>query len=74
MKIGMLWYDDEKTRSLEEKITRAVAYYREKYGEPNTCYIHPSAMNGIESVGGVALKARRETHVDNFWIGVSDEL
>ena len=30
--VGMLWLDDDKERPIEEKIRRAAAYMKEKYG------------------------------------------
>lgn len=47
MRIGLLWYDDDPRRGLEDKVGRAAERYREKYGRwPNTCYVHPTAMAG----------------------------
>lgn len=45
METGLLWYDDDPRRGLEDKIGRAAERYREKYGRwPNTCYVHPQAV------------------------------
>jgi hypothetical protein len=45
MNVGLLWYDGDPRRSLEDKIGRAAQRYREKYGRwPNTCYVHPQAV------------------------------
>jgi hypothetical protein len=45
MEIGLLWYDGDPKRPLEDKIGRAAERYREKYGRwPNTCYVHPHAV------------------------------
>lgn len=45
MEIGLLWYDGDPARPLEEKIGRAAKRYREKHGrEPNTCYVHPGVV------------------------------
>jgi hypothetical protein len=45
MDIGLLWYDNDPRRTLEDKIGLAAERYREKYGRwPNTCYVHPQAM------------------------------
>lgn len=47
MDIGLLWYDGDPKRSLEDKIGQAARHYREKYGRwPNTCYVHPKAVDG----------------------------
>ena len=41
MNVGLLWYDNDAKRTLEDKIGQAAKRYREKYGRwPNTCYVH----------------------------------
>jgi hypothetical protein len=45
MDVGLLWYDSDPGRTLEDKIGRAAQRYREKHGRwPNTCYVHPQAV------------------------------
>jgi hypothetical protein len=45
MKAGLLWYDDDPRRGLEDKVQQAALRYREKYGRwPNTCYVHPQVV------------------------------
>lgn len=45
MEIGLLWYDDDPHRGLEDKVERAAQRYREKYGRwPNTCFVHAPAV------------------------------
>ena len=45
MQTGLLWYDDDPRRGLEDKIGRAAQRYREKYGRwPNACYVHPQGV------------------------------
>jgi hypothetical protein len=45
MDTGLLWFDDDPRRGLEDKVGRAAQRYREKYGRwPNTCYVHPGAV------------------------------
>jgi hypothetical protein len=45
MDIGMLWYDDDGKRPLDEKVARAAAYYRAKYGvQPTECYVNPGTL------------------------------
>lgn len=47
MDFGLLWYDGDPRRALEDKIGRAAERYREKYGRwPNTCYVHPQVVGG----------------------------
>lgn len=74
MDIGMLWFDDSQL-SLDEKISRAVAFYDEKYGRtPTLCLVHPTTLNGGEGkVSGVQIRQARTVMPDHFWIGVDKE-
>jgi len=45
VQIGLLWFDDDPRRGLEDKVGRAAQRYREKYGRwPNMCYVHPQVV------------------------------
>lgn len=79
MEIGMLWYDDDPKRTLEEKIARAVNFYRTKYGrDANTCYVHPSLLGDTipeqtfrqVNVTGVKVKPNGTVIRNHMWLGV----
>jgi hypothetical protein len=84
MRVGLLWYDSDPKRALEDKIAPAVERYREKYGRwPNTCYVHP-AVTGVQSEEGSALACRLQEPeavirvvaasnvlLHHFWLGES---
>lgn len=75
MDIGMLWYDDDAKRKLEDKVSRAVAYYRTKYGtQPNVCFVNPAVLaNGQATVTvGVHVRPARTILPHHFWLGVSE--
>lgn len=81
MDIGMLWYDDDGKRQLDEKVARAVEYYRAKYGvQPTECYVHPGMLGdgqpssgaGQIVAGGVRLRANRTVIKNHFWLGVGE--
>ena len=48
MEIGLLWCDNGKKKTLEEKVNEAVATYLSKPRfagkKPDTCYVHPSML------------------------------
>jgi hypothetical protein len=74
MEIGMLWFDDSHL-SLTEKISRAVAFYDEKYGRaPTLCLANPITVNGGERiVAGVQVRQARTVMPNHFWIGVDEK-
>ncbi|MCZ7543150.1 MAG: hypothetical protein M5R40_06250 [Anaerolineae bacterium] len=75
MKVGLLWFDDDKRRTLPEKVARAAAYYEEKYEvTPTVCYVHPSALEGISvQANGVDVRPAPTVLPNHFWIGVDDQ-
>jgi hypothetical protein len=76
MDIGMLWYDDDNKAKLDEKVARAVEYYRAKYGvQPTECYVHPGMLGeGQPAIAaGVRLRGSGTVIKNHFWLGVGDE-
>lgn len=76
MNIGMLWFDDDAKRVLDEKVARAVEYYQKKYGrKPTDCYLHPSLLpEGVDMAGGVRLRSASNILIHHFWVGVADKV
>jgi hypothetical protein len=74
MEVGMLWFDDDSRRGLEEKVARAAAHYKQKYGQmPTLCFVNPGTLNGGPDVAaGVQIKPVRTVLPNHFWIGVGD--
>ena len=76
MKTGLLWFDDDPRKGLEEKVQRTAAHYERKHGRPpNLCFVHPSALDGggkrpIRKVGGVEIRTGRSVLPSHFWLGV----
>ncbi len=88
MKSGMLWFDDDPKRSIEEKVERAAERFREKYGVvPNLCYANPrtvesgqraialklAAGNSGKGQACVAVRQARSILPNHFWLGVSEQ-
>ena len=61
MKSGMLWLDADARRTLDEKVQRAVDYYRQKYGSaPDLCLVNTATFAEEEmSVGPVKVQRTR---------------
>jgi hypothetical protein len=75
MDIGMLWYDDDSKRHLDEKVARAVAFYRAKYGvQPTECYVHPGLLPVDQQAmaAGVRVRGNRTVIKNHLWLGVGD--
>ena len=67
MSIGVLWFDDDPARTLDEKVQAACARHAQKFGvAANTVYVHPSEVGtGLVTVmttsGGAQVIANKST-------------
>lgn len=73
MHTGMLYFDNEKTTTLQQKIIKARDYYVKKYGRtPNLCMVNPAAFEPME-IEGLTIKAYRPVLPGHLWIGIEDK-
>jgi len=79
MKVGLLWFDDDPQRAIEEKVRRAAKRYREKFGRAaNTCYVNPVSLQGDGHsrdgfrCGRVKMIVTPKVLPHHFWLGVAD--
>lgn len=73
MKVGLLWYDDDPARSLQEKVKRAASAYKRKHGvRPNRCCVHPAMLDGNITVSGVDVVPLGTVLRHHLWVGVSE--
>lgn len=77
MNIGMLWLDDDKRRTFEEKVKRAAEYYSEKYGRfPELCLVNTNMLAGSASdeenkkVGRIEVQRTQTVLPHHFWLGM----
>jgi len=67
MSIGVLWFDDDPVRTLDEKVQAACGRHWIKFGtRANTVYVHPSEVEtGLTTVmtsgGGAQVIANKAT-------------
>lgn len=73
LKVGLLWFDDARDRSLDDKIARAAQHYCAKYGcAPNVCYVSASLAADLPpSSNGLRLKSAPNILPNHFILGVS---
>ncbi len=75
MKQGLLWFDNDSKRSLEDKIAQAVERYVQKFGhQPNICYVNPQMIveqDAVRLSKQVRLATARNVLPHHFWVGVT---
>jgi hypothetical protein len=72
---GLLWFDADPKRALNEKVAQAADRYRHKFGrKPNLCYVNPMMLPGSEPAecNGVRLVPSRSVLKHHFWIGIEE--
>lgn len=76
MNAGMMWFDNDPKTTLMQKIERAAAYYREKYGRtPNVCLVNPQMMTEPQlHAGHIVVQTQRVVLPGHLWIGEEDKL
>lgn len=73
VKVGMLWFDNDKARTLGQKVWRAANRYHVKVGRwPDTVYANPLTI-GEQVVEGIEVKRSDLISPDNFWIGEAEQ-
>lgn len=71
MDVGMLWMDDDKKSSLDEKIRKAAAYYLEKYGQkPDICLVNQAMLAEEKNVDAIQVQPANNVLLNHFWVGV----
>ncbi len=70
MAAGMLWLDDDKSRTFEEKVRRAAEYYQGKYGRvPAFCVVNKKAVREPVVIDGIQVRGEETTLPHHFLIG-----
>ena len=73
MEFGMLWYDNNPTSDLPQKVERAAAYYHKKYGAaPNLCLVNPQMLKEDQTAScSLDIKTTPIILHHHLWIGVA---
>jgi hypothetical protein len=71
MRTGWMWFDNDKGRTLEQKVERAAERVRAKHGRwPDMCYVNSRAAPGGNFVcGKVRVVAAPNILPHHFWLG-----
>ena len=70
MNTGMLWLDTDQRRTLEEKVTRAAAYYLEKSGRmPELCLVNKRSLAEERTVGAIHVRPVKNMVEHHFLLG-----
>jgi hypothetical protein len=69
---GMLWFDNDKKRTLSEKIRRAADYFNKKYGRvPNVCFVNKKVTEAVD-LPGIKVRPTRSILPNHFLVGMEE--
>jgi hypothetical protein len=72
LNIGMLWFDSSPS-PLAEKIGKAAAYYKTKYGsDANLVHVHPSTDGAPAKVGEIQVVTNKHVRPNHLWVGMKE--
>lgn len=74
MKVGLLWYDDNRERDIEDIIEACARRYYEKFGiRPDTCYVNPATLSqrDLRLKSNIQVKTAVNILPNHFWLGVA---
>lgn len=70
MNEGMLWLDDNKERTIEDKVLRAVDWYKDHYGpKPNICFVNQGEIKEELQLKGISVRPAGFIRPNHFWVG-----
>ena len=75
MEVGELFYIENPSLNLEERVLWAAERYQKKFGQqPTLCMLHPSLLKaGQKRLGRLRLEAKKSVLPNYLWIGVPAE-
>jgi hypothetical protein len=69
---GMLWFDNDKKRTLAEKIGRAADYFNKKYGRvPNVCFVNKKVVEAVD-LPGITVRPSGIILPNHFLVGMEE--
>lgn len=74
MQAGMMWFDNDKQRTLAAKVKTAADYYQKKYGRrPDLCMVNPKMLpEKSPETGKVTIRPYQPILPGHLWIGIDD--
>lgn len=76
MQAGLLWFDNDPTRSISAKAMDAAERFTQKFGvEPDVCFVNARSLSEGDMVipfheGKLRLSPASNILVNHFWVGV----
>ncbi len=75
MNNGMLWYDNQTTKTVEARVQQAVDYFVAKYGHPPFCCFVPPEMldEPIQLDDSIKVIPNQRVLKNHIWLEISGD-
>ena len=75
MREGLLWFDNDPTVQLKDKIRQAAKRYKIRLNRaPTVCYLSAEQFSAdLATIGGIAVKPATYIRPHYLWIGVEND-
>lgn len=76
MATGMIWFDNDPQKNINEKIQMAIRYYQNKFGsQPTICYLNPKLQDKfIENEPDIEFDYNLNLSPDHIWVGIRQNI
>lgn len=76
MATGMIWFDNDPHKNINEKINFAVQYYQKKFGsDPTVCFLNPKFRDKLSvSNSRIEFDFNIGLSPDHIWIGLRHQI
>jgi hypothetical protein len=69
----LVWYDNDRKRTLESKVTQAAERYTERFGTaPQIVLLNPAQAGEVEMVAGIPVRTTPIVLPNHLYVGVEE--
>lgn len=74
MSTGLLWYDNDKNKSMTQKVVDAKERYAQRFQRPaNLAYVNSSDFPFVGIVDGIEILSKHTILPNHVWVGVKED-
>jgi hypothetical protein len=76
MATGMIWFDNDPCKNINDKIKFAVQYYQMKFGsDPTVCFLNPKFQGKLlEEDSKIEFNFNLGLSPDHIWVGLKQRI
>ncbi len=69
----LMWFDNDRKRSLRAKVEAAMERYQERFGSaPELILLNPAQAGAEDTIAGIPVRTTPLVSRDHFYVGTAD--